>query len=248
MGKDKLRRFRENESFPCLVQPGFEELFGKDYRLKGRWKKDFFGNSRPLVLELGCGRGEYTVGLARMYPDRNFLGLDIKGARLWRGAKTAAEEPVPNAGFVRTRIELIDSLFAEGEVDDIWITFPDPQLKKSRIRKRLTGPLFLSRYARFLTPGGSLHLKTDSLHLHEYTRAVIEANGLRILCACPDIYGTENRTGFPPELTGLKTTYESRYLSERKPITYLRFALDGRRTFVEPAFAPDEGLDKDGSL
>ena len=154
MGKDKIRRFEENATFRCVVQPEFEEIFRKDYRLKGRWREDFFGNPNPIVLELGCGRGEYTVSLAERFSDRNFIGVDIKGARLWRGAKTATENAMPNVAFLRTRIEFIDSFFAPGEVDEIWITFPDPQLRKNRVKKRLTAPLFLERYARFLKPGG----------------------------------------------------------------------------------------------
>ena len=149
-GKDKLRRFAENLTFRCMVQPEFEEVFRTDFRLKGRWREDFFGNPNPVVLELGCGRGEYTVSLAERYPDKNFIGVDIKGARMWRGAKTATEQEMRNAGFLRTRIEFIDSCFAPGEVDEIWITFPDPQLRKGRVKKRLTAPEFLTRYARFL--------------------------------------------------------------------------------------------------
>ena len=178
MGKDKIRRFEENATFRCVVQPEFEEIFRKDYRLKGRWREDFFGNPNPIVLELGCGRGEYTVSLAERFSDRNFIGVDIKGARLWRGAKTATENAMPNVAFLRTRIEFIDSFFAPGEVDEIWITFPDPQLRKNRVKKRLTAPLFLERYARFLKPGGAIHLKTDSQHLHAYTKAVAEANAI----------------------------------------------------------------------
>jgi len=146
-GKDKLRRFAENLTFRCMVQPEFEEVFRTDFRLKGRWREDFFGNPNPVVLELGCGRGEYTVSLAERYPDKNFIGVDIKGARMWRGAKTATEQEMRNAGFLRTRIEFIDSCFAPGEVDEIWITFPDPQLRKGRVKKRLTAPEFLTRYA-----------------------------------------------------------------------------------------------------
>lgn len=170
MGKDKIRRFAENATFRCVVQPGFEEVFRKDYALKGKWNRDFFGNDRPIVLELGCGRGEYTVALGERFPERNFIGVDVKGARLWRGAKTATENGMKNVAFLRTRIEFIDSCFAPGEVDEIWITFPDPQLNKNRIKKRLTAPQFLAMYARFLREGGMINLKTDSVHLHEYTK------------------------------------------------------------------------------
>ena len=239
MGKDKLKRFREMEAFDIVVQPLFEEVFHNDHRLKGRWREDFFSNGGPIVLELGCGRGEYTVAMARMFPDRNFIGVDIKGARMWRGAKTAVEEGLGNAAFLRTRIEFIESLFGPGEVDEIWITFPDAQLDKKRIKKRLTAPAFLKMYSRFLKPGGVVRLKTDSLHLHLYTKAVAEANGLPIAGCSADIYGTE---GYAGELLSVKTAYESRFLAEGLPITYLEFGLDGRDDFSNIEFAPDSEL------
>lgn len=239
MGKDKIRRFRENLTFACMVQPPFEEIFRKDHVLKGRWRERFFRNDRPIVLELGCGRGEYTVAQARMFPDKNFIGVDIKGARMWRGAKTATEEGMANVGFLRTRIEFIESFFAPGEVSEIWITFPDPQLRRSRVKKRLTAPAFLAQYAGFLAPGGSVHLKTDSRHLHDYTRAVIARNGLPEYEACADIYGT----GYATPLLSVKTAYETRFLGEGLPITYLRFGLDGRTVFEAPDFAPDDALE-----
>ena len=238
MGKDKIRRFAENATFRCVVQPEFEEVFGKDYKLKGKWRSDFFGNDHPIVLELGCGRGEYTVALAERFPDRNFIGVDVKGARLWRGAKTATENGMDNVAFLRTRIEFIGSCFAPDEVDEIWITFPDPQLRKNRVKKRLTAPSFLERYARFLQKDGFIHLKTDSRHLHEYTRAVVEANGLPVEACCSDIYGM----GFADELLSIKTTYEKRFLSEGLPITYLKFTPAGRTAFEAPVFEPDEAL------
>ena len=239
-GKDKLRRFAENLTFRCMVQPEFEEVFRTDFRLKGRWREDFFGNPNPVVLELGCGRGEYTVSLAERYPDKNFIGVDIKGARMWRGAKTATEQEMRNAGFLRTRIEFIDSCFAPGEVDEIWITFPDPQLRKGRVKKRLTAPEFLTRYARFLRPGGPIHLKSDCRHLHDYTRTVAEGNALPIEACNTDIYGT----GFADDLLSIKTTYEKRFLAQGVPITYIRFSLDGRTEFAPVEFAPDELLQR----
>ncbi len=223
MGKDKLRKFAENLTFENLVQPDFDDIFHRDHPLKGRWAADFFKNPNPLTLELGCGKGEYTVGLGAADPHRNFLGIDIKGARMWRGAKTATEMSLASVGFLRTRIEFIESFFGPGEVSEIWITFPDPQLKKGREKKRLTSPLFLERYARFLRPGGVIHLKTDSRELHDYTRRVIEANGLPCAVASTDIYA-EGLDKTDPALT-LKTTYERRFLAEGKPITYLRFGL-----------------------
>lgn len=236
MGKDKLRRFRENLTFDCFVQPDFDEVFRCDHPLKGHWHSDFFHNDNPIVLELGCGKGEYTVALGGRFPQRNFLGVDIKGARMWRGAKTAEEAGMQNVGFLRTRIEFIDSFFAPGEVDEIWITFPDPQLKKQRVKKRLTGPLFLERYARFLKPGGLIHLKTDSQHLHAYTRAVIEENGLPVVVACDDIYGK----GVADDVLSVKTAYERLFLAKGMPITYLCFGLGDRKEFLFPDFPADD--------
>lgn len=238
MGKDKIRRFAENETFRCVVQPEFEAIFHKDYELKGAWRKNFFQNENPIVLELGCGRGEYTVALGERFPERNFIGVDIKGARMWRGAKTATENNMNNVAFLRTRIEFIDSFFAAGEVDEIWITFPDPQLHKSRIKKRLTAPRFLATYARFLRPDGRIHLKTDSQHLHQYTRTLVQGNALPMDACCDDIYGT----GFADEVLSIKTTYEQRFLNEGLSITYLRFGLNGRTAFDAIEFAPDESL------
>lgn len=235
MGKNKYKRFQENLTFGNLVQPEFDEVFRTDYKLKGRWHEEFFGNGNPIVLELGCGRGEYTVGLARRFPDKNFIGVDIKGARMWRGAKTATEEGMKNAGFLRTRIEFIDSFFAPGEVSDIWITFPDPQLKKGREKKRLTAPGFLAMYAKFLAPDGHIHLKTDSQPLHEYTKSVIGENTLPLEAACNDIYGQ----GMADDILSIKTTYEARFLGEGLPITYLRFGLGGKTEFTDPPL-PDE--------
>lgn len=238
MGKNKFKRFQENLTFRNLVQPEFEEIFKKDHNLKGRWRSEFFGNENPIVLELGCGRGEYTVSLGEMFPDKNFIGVDIKGARMWRGAKTATEKGMPNVGFLRTRIEFIESFFAPGEVDEIWITFPDPQLKKNRVKKRLTAPAFLASYAKFLKPGGKVHLKTDCRHLHDYTNAVIGVNGLVTEFADNDIYGN----GSADEILSIKTTYESQFLKQGKAITYVRFILGDKTEFIAPEFAPDDEL------
>ncbi|MBO5188487.1 MAG: tRNA (guanosine(46)-N7)-methyltransferase TrmB [Alistipes sp.] len=227
MGKDKLRKFRENETFACFVQPEFDTIFGCDHPLKGRWGADFFHNDHPIVLELGCGKGEYTVALAERDPSRNYIGIDIKGARMWKGAKYATQHEMVNVGFLRTRIEFINSLFAEGEVSEIWITFPDPQLKTNRARKRLTSPLFLARYARLLAADGVINLKTDSKYLHAYTKAVAEHFALPMEVCNEDIYGT----GFADEVLSVKTAYESRFLEMGLPITYLRFGLGGRSEF-----------------
>lgn len=241
MGKDKLRRFHENLAFECFVQPEFEAIFHRDYPLKGRWRTDFFHNDNPIVLELGCGKGEYTVALAGREPGRNFIGIDIKGARMWRGAKTAAERQMPNVGFLRTRIEFIESFFAEGEVSEIWITFPDPQLKTRRAKKRLTAPVFLERYARLLAPGAPIHLKTDSKHLYAYTREVIRRFGLVCEVSNPDIYGT----GFAEGVLAVKTAYEQEFLSRGLPITYTRFSLGVRREFPPFDWEGDEAEEKD---
>ena len=238
MGKDKLRRFAENLTFECMVQPEFEDIFHKDHPLKGRWHKDFFKNDNPIILELGCGKGEYTIALAERNPNANYIGVDIKGARMWRGAKTATENGMKNVGFLRTRIEFINSFFAEGEVAEIWITFPDPQLKTRRAKKRLTSPIFLEYYAQFLAADGWINLKTDSQHLHLYTRAVAEHNNLPIEVCDNDIYGH----GIADEVLSIKTAYETRFLGEGLPITYLRFSLGDRKTFEAPEFAPDEEL------
>ena len=238
MGKDKLRRFAENLTFERLIQPSFDEIFNNDHPLKGRWHSDFFHNDNPIVLELGCGKGEYTVALAERNPGRNYIGVDIKGARMWRGAKTATDNDMPNVGFVRTRIEFINSFFAEGEVAEIWITFPDPQLKTRRAKKRLTSPLFLERYARMLADDGAVNLKTDSQHLYNYTQAVIAHYGLPCEVSNNDIYGS----GYADEVLSVKTAYEKMFLERGLPITYTRFSLGGRQVF-EPFDWPGDDID-----
>ena len=218
--KNKLKRFKENESFSNVVQPTREEVFSDSLKLKGNWKRYFFKNDHPIVLELGCGKGEYSVGLAKMFPDKNFLGVDIKGARFWRGAKTALEEELHNVGFLRTQIELIDHLFEENEVDEIWITFPDPQIKYKRTKHRMTNPDFLNKYNKILKPDGVVHLKTDSEYMHGYTLGLLQGLGLNIEYAHHDVYGTTNA---PKDVTEIQTYYEKQYLAIDKKITYLRF-------------------------
>jgi tRNA (guanine-N7-)-methyltransferase len=227
MGKDKLRKFAENKTFKCLVQPEFDEIFHHDHPLKGHWREQFFQNDHPIVLELGCGKGEYTIALAAADAQRNYIGVDIKGARMWHGAKMATLQQMPNVGFLRTRIEFIESFFGAGEVDELWITFPDPQLKTRRAGKRLTSPLFLTRYAKFLAPGGFINLKTDSQHLFRYTNEVIRRCGLRCEVANADIYGS----GYADEVLSIKTAYERMFLDRGLPITYTRFSLDGATQF-----------------
>ena len=222
MGKNKLKRFRENETFTNVLQPSREEILSGNFPLKGKWASDFFQNENPIVLELGCGKGEYTVNLAQQYPHKNFIGVDIKGARFWRGAKTALEEKVPTAAFLRCQIELIDMIFASTEVAEIWITFPDPQIKYKRTKHRLTNADFLEKYKKILAPDGLVHLKTDSEFLHGYTLGLLHGLGHEILYANHHIYRNE---GAPAEVLAIQTTYEKIYLAQGKPITYIRFRL-----------------------
>lgn len=241
MGKDKLKRFAENKTFACFVEPEFEQMFRTEHPLKGRWHADFFHNDNPIVLELGCGKGEYTVALAERNPDKNFIGVDIKGARMWRGAKTATENGMTNVGFLRARIEFITSLFAPGEVSEIWITFPDPQLKSRRAKKRLTSPIFLEYYAQLLSTDGWINLKTDSQHLYNYTQAVISQFDLQCEVANNDIYGS----GYADEVLSVKTAYETVYLQRGLPITYTRFSLGGKSHFPMFDWEGDDVLEKD---
>jgi len=241
MGHGKLKKFAENETFRCLLQPdassvlakpeGSRELILRDHAIKGHWNRDMFAKDQPIVVELGCGKGDYTIALARRHPEMNFIGVDIKGARLWKGAKEATEEALGNVAFLRTRIEFIDAFFAPAEVSEIWLTFSDPQLRGSE-NARLTSPLFLQRYSRFLRPGGIVHLKTDSRFLYEYTQSVIRANNLEVLASGVDIYRDGVRTGHTPQNLDLdavfevQTFYETMFLKMGLPITYLAFRLD----------------------
>ena len=221
--KNKLKRFKENEGFQNVIQPTREEVTG-GFVHKGKWEKEF-GRKAPLILELGCGKGEYTVGLARQNPDKDFVGIDIKGARFWRGAKTALEEGLTNVRFVRTQIELIDLIFGEGEVDEIWITFPDPQIKYRRTKHRLTGLEFWKKYQAVLRPDGLVHLKTDSEFLHGYTLGLLHAKGAEIIYANHDVY--QHREA-PEEALKIQTFYENQYLEQEKPITYIQFRIPGQ--------------------
>ena len=217
--KNKLKRFRENETFSHVIQPSRETLEKDYFEWKGRWAS-FFKNNYPIVLELGCGKGEYTVHLAEKYPDKNFIGIDIKGARFWRGAKTIQENSIPNAAFVRAQIELINHLFAVNEVSEIWITFPDPQIKFKRTKHRLTNPQMLDRYKKILVPQGSIHLKTDSEFLHGYTLGILNDPAYSIDYAHHDIYDNPHA---PEEATAVQTYYEQIFLAEKKALTYLKF-------------------------
>ena len=220
--KNKLKRFNENETFANVVQPKRDELVNGEFNLKGQWNSSFFKNNNPLILELGCGKGEYTIGLAKKYPNKNFIGIDIKGARFWRGAKTAVEEGIENAAFLRTQIELIEYAFAEKEVDEIWITFPDPQIKYKRTKHRMTNSEFLERYKKILKPDGVVNLKTDSEFMHGYTLGLLHGAGHEVLYANHNVYKQE---GSPEEVTAIQTFYESQYLEKNKAITYIRFKI-----------------------
>ena len=289
MGHDKLRKFAENETFACLLQPSAQELLAdgyfhlRDHAVKGRWSAFFAGlpsGSSPLetsfgphrcaslavpplnvprvavfpggtagtaapdretILELGCGKGEYTIALAERHPERNYIGVDIKGARLWKGAKYATEHRLPNVAFLRTRVEFITAFFAPGEVSEVWLTFSDPQYRSEN--SRLCSPLFLERYRSFLRPGGVVHLKTDSRFLHEYARAVCAVNGLRVLACTTDLYNmagcepagpASSQPAIPEEVRAVQTFYERLFLEQGYPITYLSFVIDHDGPYVSP--------------
>ena len=220
--KNKLKRFSENETFTNVFQPTREEVVGNEFPLRGKWNSEFFKNDNPIVLELGCGKGEYSVGLAERFPEKNFIGIDIKGARFWRGAKTAVESGMNNVAFVRTQIELINHIFTENEVSEIWITFPDPQIKYKRTKHRMTNSEFLNNYKKILKPNGLMHLKTDSEFMHGYTLGLLHGEGHEVIYANHNIYKNE---GAPAEVTGIQTFYESQYLEVNKPITYIQFRI-----------------------
>lgn len=244
MGHDKLRKFAENETFSCLLQPSSKELLADgyanlhDHEIKGRWRERMFPHSQApadsgIVLELGCGKGEYTIDLALRDPSRNYVGVDIKGARLWKGAKYATQHSLPNVAFLRTRVEFISAFFAPGEVSEIWLTFSDPQFRSEN--SRLSSPVFLGRYRSFLKPGGLVHLKTDSRFLHEYTKAVCKVNGLELTACTADLYGgVANVATAAAEATAVQTFYEKMFLEQGYPITYMAFRLDHDGPFVAP--------------
>lgn len=220
--KNKLKRFKENDTFPNVIQPTREQITENNFPYKGKWNTEVFKNDNPIVLELGCGKGEYSVGLGEKYPNKNFIGIDIKGARFWRGAKTALENDMNNIFFIRTQIELIDQLFEENEVSEIWITFPDPQIKYKRTKHRLTNAVFLEKYKRVLNPSGIVHLKTDSEFMHGYTLGLLHGAGHEVVYANHDVYKNE---GSPAEVLAFQTFYEKQYLAVDKPITYIQFKI-----------------------
>ena len=224
MGKNKLARFAENKILPNVFQPTRDEALDH-YPLKGKWRTEVFKNQNPIVLELGCGKGEYSVGLAKSFPNKNFIGIDIKGARFWFGAKEAHEKNLNNAAFLRTQIELVDCFFDQDEVDEIWITFPDPQIKYRRTKHRMTHPDFLDRYKKILKKDGIIHLKTDSEFLHGYTLGLLQGQGHEIISAHHDIYGAPEYEPGTPLLREIKTYYEGLFSAKGKTITYLKFRI-----------------------
>jgi tRNA (guanine-N7-)-methyltransferase len=228
LGKKKLSRFKELSVLERVFQPPFEEVFQQDYPLKGNWGSEVFGNDHPLVLELGCGKGEYSIGLARNNTDRNYMGLDIKGARLWTGAKTAQVEDIKNVAFLRTRVDFINSFYDRDEVDEIWITFPDPQEKKRRWKKRLSGARFLNMYRAFLKDGGKVHLKTDNYGLYRDTLELVQFNHLEVERHSADVYSEDWRD----EVFTIQTYYEKRFLSEGIKINYLCFILPSGKEII----------------
>lgn len=219
--KNKLKRFKENLNFTNLIQPTRDDLIEKNFELRGKWNS-FFKNDNPIVLELGCGKGEYTTELAKLNPNKNFIGIDIKGARIWKGAKESIQNNLNNVCFIRTQIELIDKIFCNQEISEIWITFPDPQQKIQRKKHRLTNVVFMSMYKKILKKGGEVNLKTDSEFLHGYTLGIIEGMGIDPIFSNHDIYSNNNA---PKEVLEIKTFYEKKFIDSKK-ITFLKFKLD----------------------
>ena len=228
MGKNKLAKFDDMAGYPHVFQYPFAVLQTQGFAMKGHWNEQFFHNDHPIVLELGCGKGEYTVGLGRLFPEKNFIGIDIKGARMWSGAKESLEAGMTNVAFLRTSIELISHFFAPGEVSEIWITFPDPQMKKTR--KRLTSSAFLSLYEHIMQPKGIVHLKTDSNFMYTYTKAIVEKNSYTILTATENLYGDL----VDDKILSIKTFYEQQWLARGLNIKYLKFQLHHLENIVEP--------------
>ena len=219
MTKKKLNHFEENLTFPHLFQPYYHDL-EKEFPLRAHWAEDFFKNPHPIVLELGCGKGEYTVGLAAKYPDKNFIGIDLKGARLWRGSKTVQENGMRNVAFIRSRVDHITKFFGPGEIFEIWITFPDPQLGKER--KRLTAPVFLDRYKIISIPGAVIHLKTDNPDFFRYTLEVIDQHRHNLLYSTEDLY----LCNLAEDVITIQTYYEKMWLEKEKKICYVKFSLN----------------------
>lgn len=234
MSKNKLKKFAEMETFHNVFQCGAREMMEDSpvVAMRGKWHAEYFHNDNPIVLELGCGRGEYTVGLAARYPDKNYIGIDIKGARMWAGAKQAELAGMKNVAFLRTNIEMLTHFFAPNEVAEIWITFPDPQMKKAT--KRLTSTYFMQRYAQLLQDNGLIHLKTDSPFLYTYTQAMVKENNYPLLVDTDDLYGDEAIGREGDEAKALQTHYEHQWLDRGLTIKYLRWQLPASPSLIEP--------------
>ena len=229
MGKNKLAKFADMEEFPHVFQVSSHAVReGARFEMKGKWNETFFKNENPIVLELGCGKGEYTVGLGKLYPDKNFVGVDIKGARLWTGAKESFENGMKNVAFLRTNIEMIHYFFAEDEVSEIWLTFPDPQMKK--VTKRLTATNFMKSYQQFVKDDGLIHLKTDSNFMFTYTCEMVKANHYPVIFSNDDLYTSD----LQDPILSIKTYYEQQWLDRGLTIKYIQFRLEKRNEFVEP--------------
>lgn len=228
MSKGKLAKFADMASYPHVFEYPFSVAENVPFEMKGRWHKDFFGNDNPIILELGCGRGEYSVGLARRFPSKNFIGVDIKGARMWSGATDSLNEGLKNVAFLRTNIEIIDRFFAPGEVSEIWLTFSDPQMKKAT--KRLTSTFFMERYRRFLVDNGVIHLKTDSNFMFTYTKYMVEHNRLPLEFITDDLY----HSGLADDILSIRTYYEQQWLDRGLNIKYMKFRLPQTGTLEEP--------------
>ena len=228
MGKNKLQKFADMAAYPHVFEYPYSVAENVPFEMKGKWHESFFENNNPIVLELGCGRGEYTVGLGRMFPDKNFIAVDIKGARMWSGATESISEGLTNVAFLRTNIEIIERFFAEGEVSEIWLTFSDPQMKKAT--KRLTSTYFMNRYRQFLKPDGIIHVKTDSNFMFTYTRYMIEENKLPVLFITEDLY----HSNLVDDILGIKTYYEQQWLDRGLSIKYIKFALPQDGVLKEP--------------
>lgn len=232
MSKGKLQKFAEMETFSNVFQYPYSVISEQSCPMTGHWREKYFHNNNPIVLELGCGKGEYTVGLARLYPDINFIGVDIKGARMHKGAKEALEEKLGNVAFLRTNIEIIDRFFAPDEVQEIWLTFSDPQMKNAH--KRLSSTFFLERYRRFLTDCGIVHLKTDSNFLFTYTSYVVSKNNLPLLFTTEDLYHTEGLDEQTKKILGIHTYYENQWIERGLNIRYMKFRLPHNISLLEP--------------